>query len=126
MIVGIGCDIVCVERVQRLWQCYAQKFVDRVFVGAEKERIRTLPAWHVPAFLASRIAAKEAAVKALGVGFSQGVRWVDIEVRSADSGAPFLVLSGQADVFFREKAQYAHISLAHERAYALAHVIFEN
>ena len=75
---------------------------------------------------AARFAAKEAAMKALGTGWADGVGWVDIEVISEANGAPALQLHGRALERMRELgAIKAHISLTHSGNLAIAEVLLE-
>ena len=67
MIVGLGVDIVELERIARTFRRFGGKFAERILAPAELERLPGEPA----AFLASRFAVKEAAVKALGTGFRE-------------------------------------------------------
>ena len=126
MIVGLGCDLVCIGRVKKLLQRHGERFICRLFVGEERTRVRTLSLERASAFLAARVAAKEAAVKALGTGFSQGISWQDVEVRSlAESSAPVIGFSGKAQERFLRCATHAYVSLSHEKEHAVAVVVLE-
>jgi len=75
---------------------------------------------------AARFAAKEAAMKALGTGWADGVGWTDVEVVSAANGAPGLLLHRRAQQRFREiGATRAHVSLTHSGNLAIAQVVLE-
>ena len=77
-------------------------------------------------FLASRFAAKEAAVKALGTGFSGGITFQDIEIRSDALGKPLIFFHNQAQLRCRDLGvRSAHITLSHGRENAVAMVILE-
>ncbi len=77
-------------------------------------------------YLAARFAAKEAAVKALGTGFSNGVTFKDIEVLNHSSGKPFLTLYGVALELSRALGvDQTHVSLTHGRDVAAAVVVLE-
>ena len=124
MIVGVGVDICSVERLVQLRGKYGERFLSRVFTPVEQERAGGGPASDER--YAARFAAKEAFMKALGVGWRQGISFPDIEVRTEDSGKPQLTVSGGA-----RRATDAlgvssiHISLSHERDTAVAFVILE-
>ena len=92
-IIGLGIDATDIHRIAEVIGRYGDRFVDRVFTTDEIAycRIRHSPAIH----FAARFAAKEAAMKALGTGHSQGVRWRDIEVIRR-VGPPQLQLHGGA------------------------------
>ena len=100
---------------------FGGKFAERILAPAELERLPGEPA----AFLASRFAVKEAAVKALGTGFRDGISPCEIEVRSDSLGKPGLVFHGAALERLREiGAVRAHLSLSHGRESAVAITIF--
>jgi len=119
----VGVDLVEIERVERAWRRYGARFLRRLFTAAEQEYClaRGRPA----ASLAARLAAKEAVLKALGVGLGS-CRWSDIEVRTDAVGRPILRLEGAAR---RRAAELGvaswHLSLSHGRDYALAVVVAE-
>jgi len=122
MIRGLGTDLVAIPRVESLLARHRERFLSRVFTAAEQAEClrRARPAIH----LAARVAAKEAAMKALGSGWGLGVHWLDVEVRSKDGTPPSLVLAGAA----RARAEALGIrqtlvSLSHDGEYALAVVI---
>ena len=120
-LIGTGIDIVEVERIERLLVRQKKKFLDRVFTKAEAEYCmkKGKPAIH----LAARFAAKEAVAKALGTGFSRGVRMRDIEVVAADKGPPCIKLHGAAAKKYDSLgATQILLSLSHTSEHALAHV----
>ena len=122
MILGLGTDMVAVSRVEEILSRHQDRFLHRVFTRAEQAEClgRARPATH----LAARLAAKEAAMKALGTGWGQGVRWQDIEVQSNGKTPPALRLAGQA----KQRAEacgirQALVSLSHDGDYAIAVVV---
>ncbi len=124
MIFGIGTDIVRVARMQQDLDRYGDRFAERILTANE------LKEFHDNAgkanFLARRFAAKEAAVKALGTGFSNGVLLHDIEVTHDAQGKPLLQFHGRARELLQEKSiVVAHISLADEQDHAVAFVTLE-
>lgn len=124
MIKAIGIDTIEITRIQRIYEEYGDRFLQKVFTASERIYIKK---WKSPATrLAARFAAKEACMKALGTGWSQGVRWLDIEVTSAPDGKPGLSLQGGAKKRFVDlKASTAHITITHTQSYATALVILE-
>lgn len=90
MVVGIGIDIIEVARVRGVFERHGDRFLRRIYAPAEIQAERG----NRDQYLAARFAAKEAAFKALGTGWSQGVRWADVEVRNLPSGQPVLHLFG--------------------------------
>lgn len=122
MIVGLGLDVCELDRIERSWKRFGEKFAARILHPNELASLPSLPI----AFLASRFAAKEAAVKALGTGFTEGIWFTHIEVARADSGKPTLKLHGKAADKARELgASRLHISLTHGKGVASAVVILE-
>ena len=125
MIVGLGVDIAEVDRIAAAIERHGRAFLKRVFTPAEiayceKHRNRAER-------FAGRFAAKEAAMKALGTGWTQGVRWVDVEVVREQSGKPTLKLSGASRVIAdRLGVKNIALTITHTGNTALAQVIFEN
>lgn len=115
MIVGIGIDLVDIARFARAID-RTPRLVPRLFTPAEQEL--------KPHSLAARYAAKEALIKALGG--SDGVHWVDIEVRPEQSGRPRFALSGDtAQTVAARGITGLHLSLTHDAGIAAAYVIAE-
>ncbi len=123
-IAGTGVDIVEVGRIADLADRHGDRFLNRVFTRAESDyaRSRGAPAQH----LAGRFAVKEAVLKALKTGWSEGILWREVEVRRGPSGEPSVDLTGAA-ARRAEKMGIAriHISLSHTAEHAIAHAIAE-
>jgi len=122
VIAGIGVDIVEVERIRQTLARHPERFLQRVFTPAEAAYCEG-GGEHRPRRLAARFAAKEAALKALGLGL-RGVKWTDVEVVHDGAGKPSLRLAGQlarvaADLGVTE----LHVSLSHSKEYAIAQVV---
>lgn len=123
MIVGIGLDVIEIERVRRLLSLYGERFVARTLTPGERAGLHGDPA----AYVAARLAGKEAAFKALGTGWGQGVTWKQVEILRDVSGAPRLHLHGVAARRIQSRAPLrAHVSLTHERTQAAAVVVLES
>lgn len=121
-IVGIGTDIVSVERIRRLLE-KTPAFARRILIPAEQVHLTEQA--DAAAFVAKRFAAKEAAAKALGTGIGK-VSFQDIFIEHTASGQPLLRLRGEAQI----QAGYLgarsyHISLSDEREFAVAYVVLE-
>lgn len=125
MIYGIGTDIVRVARMQCNVERYGERFAARILTEPELADFRRSPK---PAhFLARRFAAKEAAAKAIGTGFVNGLWLRHIGVTHDAMGKPQLVFDGQAAILVRAKMIHtAHLSLADEEDYAVAFVLLES
>jgi holo-[acyl-carrier protein] synthase len=123
VIIGHGLDAVEVRRIRRALERH-QGFATRVYSARELAASARRGAGAV-AYLARRWAAKEAAAKALGVGFS-GFRYPEIEVGNLRSGAPTMLLSGEFAAWAEQVGvQRWHVSLSDTDELALASVIAE-
>ena len=124
MIRGVGTDLIELDRIARLYLQYGDRLLNKLFTPRE---CTYFAAWADPVpRIAGRFAAKEAVMKALGTGWSDGVRWRDIEVIRQPSGKPEILLHGRSgEIFAALGAQHAHCTITHSRDYAMAVVIFE-
>ena len=124
MIVGLGMDMVRIDRVWAVLERKGPRALARFFTAAEAERCRGSK--HPPESFAARFAAKEAFFKALGTGWGIGGAWTEVEVVSAASGQPSLRLSGRAARLAAERgATRVHVTLTHSDEIAAAVVILE-
>lgn len=122
MILGLGTDLVAIARVEALLTRHGDRFLSRVFTPMERAQClrRARPEIH----LAARLAAKEAAMKALGTGWSLGVRWLDVEIQSGGDTPPRLRLEGAARLRAEARGiRETLVSLSHDGGYALAFVM---
>lgn len=120
MVYGQGCDITQVERIRRVFhtkkrqlRCFSPREID--LVGGSSQR------------LAGNFAAKEAVAKALGTGF-RGFNFQDVEILRDEYGRPFLTADAQRKLqaaLGLEEALKFHISISHEKAYAVATCLIE-
>ena len=94
MIIGIGTDIVEIERIREMIERHGDHFLNRCFTPHEIEYANRHRDSAVR--FSGRWAAKEAVVKVLGTGFVQGITFHDIEVVSLHTGQPTVRLSGEA------------------------------
>jgi holo-[acyl-carrier protein] synthase len=124
MIKGIGTDLIELDRIARVFFVYRDRLLNRIFTARERSYFET---WADPVpRVAGRFAAKEAVMKALGTGWSDGVRWRDIEVTRRSTGKPEVVLHGRCrEIFESLGANRIHCTITHSRDYAMAVVIFE-
>jgi holo-[acyl-carrier protein] synthase len=122
MIVGVGIDVVPVERFAAALE-RTPAMASRLFTNAELVSRSGVP--HSPESLAARYAAKEALAKALGAG--GGMHWIDAEVRTDDVGRPFLKVTGTVAERARSLGvTHWHVSLSHDGGLASATVIAES
>ena len=121
MIYGIGTDLVHIPRMEELLMRHGMKFARRIL--AESEFVEFQQNAKPAEFIAKRFAAKEAAAKALGTGFRDGLSLKDIAVGHDHLGRPILHFSGVgAELLKRFNIDKSHLSLSDEREYALAFV----
>ncbi len=124
MILGIGIDHVELARFEQLLGRHRERLERRVF-RPEEVRLARQSRTGVQS-LAARFAAKEAAMKALGTGWTGGVRFVDFQIGRTELGAPELTMSGTAARIAREMGvQRALVSLSHTTVTAVAVVVLE-
>jgi holo-[acyl-carrier protein] synthase len=125
MIVGIGIDLVDVARVRRLLdEEHAERARERLFSPREIE-LAGAGAGAIES-LAARFAAKEAAMKALGTGWGEGIGFLDFEVTRDGDASPRLVLHGEAARLAQARGlDRWHVTLTHTRTTAIAWVLAE-
>jgi holo-[acyl-carrier protein] synthase len=125
MILGTGVDIAEVPRIRGSIKRFGDRFLRRIFTDGEI-RYCEQKASRFESY-AARFAAKEAAMKALGTGWSHGIRWRDIEVVRPKGQRPTLQFHGQAAAIAAKLGtNNIALSLTHTSEQALAHVILEN
>ena len=122
-VIGVGIDVVDVARLTRVLE-RTPSVATRVFADGERAQAGSTSVAAMRR-LAARFAAKEAVSKALGLPGL--VRWRDIEVVSAASGAPSLLITGHtAELALRAGVTSWHISLTHDAGVAVAVVVAES
>ena len=124
MIVGTGVDIISTARVRDLIARYGDRFIARWFTPQEVAYCSARSRPHI--HFAARLAAKEAAVKALDIAWNAAMCWRDISVVNSGTGAPSVTLARCA----REAAEgrgiaELHLALSHCGEYAVATVVAE-
>ena len=125
MIVGLGIDIIEIDRIAEVYVRHRERFAQRILTDAE--RVYVLRHADPRQRLAGRWAAKEAALKALGTGLADGIGWKDAEILNDESGKPALHFHGKALVRARELgAVKYHVSITHSETVAMAQVILES
>ena len=123
MIIGIGVDIAEVDRIAQAVH-ENDSLQQRVFTKNEIRYCSQRKARFL--HFAGRFAAKEAALKALGTGWSSGIRWQDVETVPGELGKPELLLHGKARQFFEQSgARRAWVTISHTDQYAVAVVVLE-
>ncbi len=125
MIVGMGIDIAEVKRIADVIESQKERFLRRVYTLDEVAYCEQFKNRYER--YAGRFAVKEAAMKALGTGWSRGVRWVDLEVVRQRGGRPTLSLKGEAkNIADALGVKHIAVSITHTSEQAFAQVIFES
>lgn len=122
MIYGIGYDLCGIERMQKSLQ--RESFCARVFGAEERAALEKLGQHRRAESAAACFAAKEAFLKAAGVGLG-GFALNEIQALRRESGAPYFSLSGTAARWVQQEGLYCHLSLTHENGLAGAAAILE-
>ncbi len=123
-VLGLGTDLARTGRFRRFVAEGKAALLERLFTVGERaySLAKADPAPH----LAARFAAKEAGMKAFGLGWRDGLSWHDFEVVRDSLGRPDLVLSGRAaELAAERKVNAVHLSYSHDGDYAVATVILE-
>lgn len=124
MIAGIGVDIVEIERMEKLHERFGERIARRLLDREEFDEY--IKSGSKARLLARRFAAKEAASKALGTGFSQGVGPAMIGVRHLEHGRPDIEFSGAAKQrLLQLGANTVWLSISDEKQYSVATVVLE-
>lgn len=120
MVRGLGTDIIEISRIRSSIEKHQQHFLDRIFTKNEQDYClkHAEPAGR----FAGHFAAKEAIVKAFGIGFRDGISWHDFEISHDDKGKPFVILSEKVRESVTHDAEVI-ISISHCREYAVATAI---
>ena len=125
MIYGTGIDIVEIARIKKSLERFPNRFEEKIFTTNEIKycREKADPFKH----FAARFAVKEAVLKSLGTGMSQGIGWKDIQIwNNKKNGKPYLKVDGKGKLVFKTlKLKNIHISISHEKTYAVAHAVAE-
>lgn len=122
VIIGIGLDLVRIARIRAMAERWQDRFLRRLYT--EEERRLSSQRTSPYAFLAGRFAAKEAILKALGTGWSAGIRWLDIQVLNDATGRPVATVDGRARTLMREAGITGIlVSLSHDGEYAIAEAL---
>ena len=121
MIAGIGCDITGCARIRAAAEKHGQAFLDHLLTPREQAESHGKISYY-----AGRWAAKEALSKALGCGIGARCAFTDIEIIDNEAGKPEVKLAGAAELTAKRLgADRIHLSISHERHYAVATVILE-
>ncbi len=125
MIVGVGIDLIEVDRIRAAIERHGRRFIDRIYTDGEIAYVERKANRYER--YAARFAAKEAGMKAIGTGWRRGVRWKDFEVANLPTGQPTLRFHGVAARFADALGvRHVALSLTHTASQATAIVLLEN
>jgi holo-[acyl-carrier protein] synthase len=125
MVLGLGTDLIEIERIQVSMDRFGERFLERVFTAGEIAYCRRKK--QSAESFAARFAAKEAGAKALGTGISRGVSWKEIEVRRELGQRPTLHFSGRAGELAEAMGvRSVQLTLSHSRKLAIAVAVVED
>lgn len=114
MIIGIGIDIIEIDRVKKSVEKFGERFLNKIYT--QKELEYCLKKKYKYQHLAARFAAKEAVYKALATGWNEDVSWHNIEISNEPNGMPIVTLHGKLKKFL-QKGKDLKISMSHSRDY---------
>jgi holo-[acyl-carrier protein] synthase len=121
-ILGIGTDITECLRVARMIERHGEMFISRVYTPEEIRYCQNRK--QATQYFTGRWAAKEAILKALGIGWRRGITWRDIEIRSEPGGGPVVaVRGGVKDVVGQLGIAQLLVSISHCRTHATAYAL---
>ena len=122
MLLGAGIDIVEVQRIKDIIERRGDRFIEKILNSRELEELADVS--NSIAFVAKRFAVKEAAAKALGIGIGKQLSFTDMYVEHDEFGKPLLKFTEDCRLRLNLKDKHSLLTIADERAYAVAHVLF--
>jgi holo-[acyl-carrier protein] synthase len=120
-IIGIGTDIVQMDRIAKIFTKYGQKFIEKNFHALELEKFSALKRIDHLSYLSKRFAAKEAISKAFGTGVAEGLSFKEIAIINNEKGAPIVIID---PIKFPNYANYKiNISISDDPPIAVAFAV---
>lgn len=124
MVIGIGIDIIEIDRIKDSVEKYGDRFLNKIYTKKELEYC--LSKKYKYQHLAARFAAKEAVYKALTTGWNKDVGWQNIEISNEPNGMPIAYLHGKLKKFLSNDKNLK-ISMSHSRDYVTCMaIIYKN
>lgn len=123
MIIGIGTDIIEINRIQGTLEKYGERFKNKMFTQIEIDYCEQYKEKKY-AHYAARFAAKEAFSKAIGTGFARGFKFKEVYIQNLNTGEPTVVLEGSLKEKYGENI--IRVSLSHTDNNAIAYLTMES
>ncbi|MFZ2325144.1 MAG: holo-ACP synthase [Ignavibacteriaceae bacterium] len=117
MIIGIGVDIIEIDRIKHSVDTYGDSFLNKIYTKNELDYC--LSKYNKYQHLAARFAAKEAIYKALASGWEKEATWKSMEITNEASGLPVVKLLGKLNEFVSDDKDIK-VSLSHSENYVVA------
>jgi holo-[acyl-carrier protein] synthase len=125
LIIGCGIDLVKIERIEKIIKRWGDNLTSRMFTLLEREYCKKRKSNKYQSY-AGKFAAKEALLKALGLGLI-GVNWTEIEISNNELGQPIIKTSGKLNIIVSKKGVSKYfLTISHTKDYAVAEVILES
>ena len=125
LIVGCGIDLVKIERIEKIIKKWGDNFIFRIFTPLEREYCEKKKGNKFQSY-AGKFAAKEALLKALGLGLREA-NWKEIEIKNDELGQPIINTSGKLkEITFGKDIDRYFLTISHTKEYAIAQVILES
>ena len=117
-----GIDLVKIERIEKIFNRFSCRFLEKIFSKNELNQIQELKI-NKTNKIASKFSVKEAVVKALGTGISKGISFRDIEVLNLQNGKPTIILHRKAKTALKNIIS-SDVSISHESDFVISIVTF--
>lgn len=102
MIIGVGTDIVQINRIENILKKYGNCFYKKILSNSEQEKVNNLKEEKKASFLAKRFAAKEAISKAFGTGISDNLLFKNISITNNDLGKPIAKIDANDAKYYEQ------------------------
>jgi holo-[acyl-carrier protein] synthase len=121
-VIGLGTDIVNINRIKKIYSKYGNQFLNKILTESEKKSEKKLSRFKNVSTIAKKFAAKEAILKAIGYGFSNGIHFKDVEIYNDESGKPYANLNGKAKTIVKKisKKYNIFLTLSDDEPWAVA------
>jgi holo-[acyl-carrier protein] synthase len=121
-VIGLGTDIVNINRIKKIYTKYGNQFLDKILTESEKKIEKKNSRLKNIETIAKRFAAKEAISKAIGHGFSKGIHFKNIEIYNDKNGRPYANVNGKAKIILNKlsKKHNIFLSLSDDKPWAVA------